>query len=198
MLLKKDHTARIMVMRHFLLPIIICIALTPLLFGVAARKCELMLKPLWQELQDKQERTITFKGKWILAGTITFRKKILDVIELDKIVLSWHGKRIDSLNASLYSTEINRPFRAIENNWVSDGQWNAKTQQLTFKFSSKCTLCAITTFYLVLTVPPLLEPTLKKGSFTLETYSLPSQYQDIHQEARVLSFNILPPGHPSI
>lgn len=168
--------------------LIICFIGTYCLYGISQRKCDLILQPLWEEIQDTKEGTIIFKGKWIRVGTITFRKKILNAIELNTITLHWHGPHIETLDASMYYTEINKPFRAIDNNWISDGQWSLSSQRLTFKFKSPCSLCAITTFHLVLTVPQTLEPILKQGYFTLSPCSLPQEYKDIDQDSLKLSF----------
>jgi len=160
------------------------------LYGISQRKCDLILQPLWQEIQASTERAITFNGKWMRAGTITFRKKIMGPLELNAIVLNWHGPPIKSLEASLYCTEINKPFLAIDSNWVGDGQWSNQSQRLTFKFKSPCALCSVTTFHLMLTVPESLEAILKQGNFTLSPCTLPEEYKDIQEEARKLSFCI--------
>lgn len=162
------------------------------IYALSVRKCDLKLQSLWQELQNIKESSITFHGKWIHAGTITFRKKIVGPITLHTLVLHWHGNTIENLEASLYYTEVNKPFLAIDENWISDGQWSSGSQKLTFKFKEPCTLCAITTFHLVLTVSLEVEPILKKGYFTLSPCTLPQQYQDIQEESRKLSFCTFP------
>jgi hypothetical protein len=156
-----------------------------LLYGIKTAPCNVTLQPVWQQLQDASK---PFDGRWIFAGTITFRTKLLEPIELTTLVLSWHGVPLDNLLASLYRTEVNEPFLAIDNHWVCDGTWNQEKQRLIFKMHTKKNLSAITHFHLVLTVPLVLESTIKKGSFTLEPDYLPLPYQTLTQPLLSLHF----------
>src|SRR5436190_16071696 len=86
-------------MKRTLLFVLYCLHIITIC-SITQRKCDLHLQPLWEELQDTRESTITFKGKWIHAGIITFRKKTLGPIALHTLVLHWHGPTIDNLETS--------------------------------------------------------------------------------------------------
>lgn len=144
--------------------------------------CTISIKPEWTVL-DTSDHADKFGGKWILAGKITFKKRTKDPIALQKISFSWHGpQKIKKLNASLYQQIPNQKFIPIEENLLSDGYWNKKTQQLQFTFIHKEYLHPHSLFCLVLTIPNDLEPILKKGFFTLITDNLPISLQTMTQE----------------
>jgi hypothetical protein len=172
-------------MNHSLLVMSTCVLSSRLLFALAPHTCELNLKPLWQELQTDDQ---SLGGRWILVGTLTFRKKVLEPINLTTLMLSWHGNKIDTLQASLYRTEINEPFLAINDYWVADGGWSTEKQRLRFKMDHTKGLSAITTFHLVLTVPANTEQALKTGFFAVERSHLPLQYQETHNQTLAFNF----------
>jgi hypothetical protein len=152
------------------------------------KKFEIILEPKWEILDD--QHTALFGGKWILAGSITFRKKaIKECVHLTKLHLKWHGPFLDKVRASLYEHNFEKKFYPIEDFFVCDGEWSKKTQTLHLNFKEKCTLQAINTFYLVLTVPAEQEPFLRQGSFCISNDCLPDQLRE-HMQAHELSLSL--------
>lgn len=122
-----------------------------------------------------------FGGKWVLVGSITFKKKSKEQLFIDTLSLSWKGQHIDHLVASLYKKNLSRDFLPIEDNLICDGVWNKTKQSLIFNFDEKETLNPTTIFYLVLTIPHTLEPILKNGAFVLEEHNLPKPFKQNSQ-----------------
>lgn len=61
------------------------------------------LEPTWKNLEQRKTKNIRkFGGKWILAGSITFKKKAKDTVTLGKIYLQWHGPTLENVVGSLY------------------------------------------------------------------------------------------------
>lgn len=135
------------------------------------------LEPMWKDLETNPNNIAKFGGKWILAGSITFKKRAKDNVNLEKIYLKWNGPALENTMASLYRGRPDKDFLPIEDNVVADGIWNKKKQRLLFDFLENETLSAITIFYLVLTVPPCCETLFKQGNFSLEKTCLPGPYQ---------------------
>lgn len=141
----------------------------------AAQDCSISLEPCWNNLAHNNTDHKKFGGQWILIGTITFRKKSKEPIKLNKICLHWHGSAITQLAGSLYKKLSQNKFYPLQENHLCDSTWNTKQQRLILDFSkSKQTLGPLSTFYVVLTVPEALEPTLKKGHFSINKAELPS------------------------
>lgn len=132
-----------------------------------------IVEPKWQNLEPNHAHACQFGGKWMLAGSITFKKKTKDTLYLTELDLHWNGKPLDNLVGSLYDKPLDKEFMAIEDALICDGTWNKTTQTLLLKFDKKRTLNAVTIFYLVLTVPEHLESTLKHGSFDIHATSIP-------------------------
>jgi len=153
------------------------------------KKFEIILEPKWEILDD--QHTALFGGKWVLAGSITFRQKASnkDCVHLTKLHLKWHGPFLDKVRASLYEHNFEKKFYPIEDFFVCDGEWSQKTQTLHLKFREKCPLQAINTFYLVLTVPSAQEPFLRQGSFCISDDCLPHQLKE-HLEPQELSLSL--------
>lgn len=154
-----------------------------------AHNCSISLEPCWNNLEQKNTKKEVFGGQWVLIGSITFRKKQLkEEIKLEHIDLCWHGDKIERLNGSLYKKLPHKKFIPIEANLLCDGTWDMSNQHLVMDFSNrKQTLGPLNIFYLVLTVPDQLEPTIKKGHFSLAKTSLPEAFGDLQQE---LTLNI--------
>jgi len=151
---------------------------------------DIVLKSKWQELGCNDNKCADFGGKWILIGSITFKKRSKHPIFVDKINLRWHGENLDNLIASLYRKNSGKEFLAIEQNLICDGQWNPKTQTLILDFDEEEKLAPTNIFYLVLTVPENLEPILKKGHFCLENNCLPRPFkQSAENEKLILAIN---------
>jgi len=158
--------------------LMICSAVAFLTMHAQQEQFRVILEAKWEDLEQNSERTKLFGGKWILAGSITFKKRSSETVFLDEIQLTWNGKKLDNLIASLYEKNNTSSFLPIEKYCVCDSRWKCSTQQLFLRFNKPFVLGAVTTFYLVLTVPEPLEPVLKKGTFRIEYAGLPLPYRD--------------------
>ena len=151
---------------------------------------ELKLQPTWQELDTNQERISKFGGKWILASTIELRKRSTKEVYLEQLVLHWNGTHLENLLGSLYKKELDKPLLPFEEHLICDSYWNKSAQKLILKFDRPLSLEAHLSLCLVLTVPPVLEQTIKCGSFVLESNSLPSSIRNsLTNQSFTLAFN---------
>lgn len=144
------------------------------------------LQPKWINLDQTNDSECEFGGKWILAGSITFKKKIKEQVSIKQIIMKWTGGNIDNLVASLYKKDLGKDFVPIEDNVVCDGVWHKTKQTLIFNFEDRETLGPITVFYLVLTVPESLEPILATGSFCIDERCLPEPFKECTQDKSLL------------
>lgn len=148
-----------------------------------ANECSISLEPRWESLERDNTAARKFGGKWILAGSITFRKKCKDAIKLERMCLAWHGPKLKNLSGSLYKKIPGRTFVPIEDTVLCDGVWNDKNQHLQLDFSDQSqNLGPLNIFYVVLTVPQEQEEILKQGHFTLEKHHLPEQFEEQGQD----------------
>jgi len=141
------------------------------------RNFTIHLKPTWEDLEQDRTRASEFGGKWILVGTITFKKKAKEPVLLKEIVLKWDGPHIQNLSASLYIKKPEGKFIPIEENLICDGIWNESKQYLSLLFEESQKLSAHNPFYLVLTIPQELEPILKSGAFIIKKTCLPAPFK---------------------
>ena len=154
---------------------------------------KVIVQAQWKNLDSNPQRIKRFGGKWILAGSITFKKRSPEMVFLDEIQLTWKGKKINQLTGSLYEKNNMSLFLPIEKYLVCDSIWKQSTQQLFLRFNRPLTLGAVNTFYLVLTVPEELETVLKSGQFSIEQNGLPLPYRDYVKEHELsLTLNTLP------
>jgi hypothetical protein len=152
---------------------------------------KVIVEPKWEDLERNKTKITQFGGKWIVVGSITFKKKSKDPIFLTKIDLHWNGAPLEKLTGSLYDKPLDKEFMAIEDVLLCDGCWNKTAQTLILKFNSKKPLNAVNIFYIVLTVPEQLEPTLKHGSFDITATSLPEPIALQLQDSLRLSLDIV-------
>lgn len=138
---------------------------------------EIVLRPLWQSLDNDKKSSSLFDSKWVLIGTITFKKKSKDLMALNTIMLQWNGACLDTITTSLYKKPHGKEFAPIEDNIICDGIWNKAKQTIIFNFNEKQTIHPTTTFYLVLTIPTDTEHLFKNSSFSCITQCLPQQFQ---------------------
>lgn len=161
----------------FLILLLAVSALTlSMVYGTPLNDFTIILEPQWQNLDQNTLYTKTFGGKWILAGTIIFKKKAKETVYLSHLQLRWKGINLDKLGASLYRKDYEKKFLAIQENLVCDGCWNKAKQILTLNFEKKEMLGPTNIYELVLTVPEELELSIRKGSFELITHELPEQF----------------------
>ena len=170
-------------MKHIALLLLVSTATT---HTACTHDCNINLDPMWDNLEHSNTKEKQFGGKWILVGSITFRKKSQQLAKLEKIILQWHGDAIDYLNGSLYKKEPSKAFLPIEDNLLCDGSWNKPEQQLMLDFRDrKQTLGSLNIFYLVFTVPESIEQKLKKGYFYLAPANLPEPFDTKEQDLKL-------------
>src|SRR5579872_6245716 len=153
---KSNHQACGEEMNNYIaLMVILCCFLQSI--TVASDNFNIVVKPKWRHLDNDDKKIIDFGGKWVLVGSITFKKRCKDPIFLETINLRWNGEPIPNLVASLYKKTFSKDFLPIEKNLICDSVWNTTKQMLVFNFNEKETLAPTTTFYLVLTIPQSVE-----------------------------------------
>jgi hypothetical protein len=164
------------------LPIYVC----------ATEEFNIILKSKWCDLDGNCTKVQEFGGKWVLVGSITFKKRCKDPICIETISLHWNGEPLDNLLASLYKKNLEKDaFLPIEENLICDGIWNKNKQTLILNFDEKENLAPTTIFYLVLTVPESIEPILKNGFFSLEEHYLPKPFKQCAQTEKLsLAINV--------
>lgn len=146
------------------------------------------IEPHWQDIDSNNyNHAERFGGKWILVGSITFKKKAKDPVNLTRLYLHWNGAPLDTLAASLYREAQHKQFLPLEDFLMCDGTWNRLTQTLMLDFEKQESLGLANTFHLVLTVPSHLEQTIKHGSFTIVKNRLPDPFQ-VAMSPHILSF----------
>ncbi|EKD48882.1 MAG: hypothetical protein ACD_64C00088G0004 [uncultured bacterium] len=158
--------------------ILVILIMSSSLQAVIPSDCLISVTPHWENIESSCKHEKEFCSKWMLVGSITFRKKSKEKTKLETMRLSWHGKHIAHLDGSLYKTIPGKKFLPLEENLVSDSSWNATRQELILNFQdNKQTLGPISIFYLVLTVPDTIQSTLKQGHFSLVKQALPTCFQ---------------------
>jgi hypothetical protein len=173
-------------MKRFMQCALSIIASSLLIQVSKAEEFNIVLKSKWCDLDGNCTKATDFGGKWILVGSITFKKRCKDPICMETINLHWNGEKIDNLIASLYKKNLDKEnFLPIEENLVCDGIWNKNKQTLIFNFDERENLGPTTIFYLVLTVPESIEPLLKKGLFSLEEQCLPKPFKQCAQSEKL-------------
>jgi len=146
------------------------------------------LDPTWKNLECDHTKCKEFGGKWVIIGSITFRKKAKEPVNLTRLHLQWHGTHLDTLVGSLYKKPDDKDFLAIQENLICDGIWDATKQTLLFNFDQKQTLGLTNVFYVVLTIPDTVEPYIKQGNFELITHYLPEQFQPTANQQLSLAY----------
>jgi hypothetical protein len=152
----------------------------------ATENSDIILKSKWKELCNNNQKCTDFGGKWVVVGSITFKKRCKQRIFVDKLNLCWQGENIDNLTASLYRKKQAKDFLAIEDNLICDGLWSQKTQTLIFDFDKEKCLDPTTVFYIVLTIPSCTEAVLKKGQFCLENSCLPAPFKECAEKEKLI------------
>jgi len=181
---------RYAVSQMLLMTIIIAI---PLPGTTTVRDYTIIVEPRWLDLERNNQNTELFGGKWILAGSITFRKKSKETIYLSKLTFRWKGNKLENLLGSLYKKDLDKQFLPVEEFLISDSNWNKKKQTLIFNFNKSISLGPTNIFYLVLTVPEPIENAIKQGFFVVESNSLPIPYKSIARyTSPSLAFNNTP------
>lgn len=159
----------------YLIPVFMLTALSSLY--TTTNEFSVVLESKWENLESSTKKTKEFGGKWVLVGSITFKKNSKESVNLNEIYLNWQGETIENLVGSLYKKKSDKDFIPIQDYLICDSAWNKTKQTLILKFDEKQTLGPSTTFYLVLTIPEEIEKTVRKGSFVVEKEYLPEQFK---------------------
>lgn len=119
----------------------------------------------WKEFLSNNDINESKEKKWAWVGLITMKSKI--PLKLKTLNLHWLGKKIDSLQASLYQKKETDPqLIPIQQNLVCDGIWDSVRQELSFQIDQK--VVSVNNYYLLLSFPRQEERALKTGQFTLQ------------------------------
>lgn len=170
-------------MKHTISLILITAAATS---PIGASDCDILLAPRWDNLEKNSVNQNRFGGKWMLVGSITFRKTSKQSAKLGKISLQWHGDHIQNLSGSLFKKIPEKSFMPIDDNLLCDGSWNKKEQCLILDFHNKQqTLGPRSIFYLVFTIPEAIEGALKNGHFSLAQTNLPETLYKNNQDLKL-------------
>jgi hypothetical protein len=122
----------------------------------------------WQEFNLEHQNSYLQKKNSAWTALITIKSK--EAKRLQQITLQWTGKRICSMQASLYrKARSEQELIPIEENLVCDGNWNNQSQQITFALDEK--IVAVNEYYLVLSFPKKIERKLRHGQFTLAQHN---------------------------
>ncbi len=172
----------------YLIALLAC-AVTMLPVICYGQEFQLIIEPVWRNLEQNDAQAKRFGGKWVLACSITFRKKAKQEVNLTRLYLHWKGAPLDYLLGSLYRKCPDKEFMPIEESLVCDGSWNKIQQTLRLTFDQKESLGLSTIFYLVLTVPEQLEHLVRQGSFEIVKQALPEPFRLVTAEKN-LSFTL--------
>src|SRR5690606_26613410 len=112
----------------------------------------IQIEALWQPLETDISKNKIFGGTWVLAGSVTFKKKAKDLVRLQAIHLQWKGPHRENLMGLLYQKETDKDFLPIEENLVCDSLWNKSKQTMVFNLPKRQALGISQIFYIVLTV----------------------------------------------
>ena len=148
--------------------------------------CLISVAPHWQNIESSCKYEDAFCSKWMLIGSVTLRKKANQKMKLETLRLTWHGAPIDHLDGSLYRKTPGKKFLPIDQNVVTDSNWNKARQELIFNFyDNKQSLGPLNIFYIVVSVPDTVESQLKKGHFSVVKQALPQSFQRNAQNLKI-------------
>jgi hypothetical protein len=128
----------------------------------------LLSTPTWCEYALDNKKIQFNKEKW--AWTLSFILKSKKPFQLTTLVLEWKGKKIDALAASLYQKKEHASLIPIQQNLISQGNWDPEKQQLTFPLNEK--VVAVNKYHLMLSYPKRLEALLKTGKFFVKNTTM--------------------------
>jgi len=158
---------------------------------ITSEQFTIKIESKWKDLERDRKKNI-FKDKWIWAGDIIIKKTASEYVSLHELHLTWKGKKIDQLIASLYDKNNDKTFMPIEKYLICDSIWKKSEQRLILKFEKPKTLYSVNKLSLVLTLPQEMIHVLKNGHFTIDSEYLPRPYQEHAAEHNLcLCFNNL-------
>ncbi len=137
--------------------------------------CSMDMTPQWHEL-DTSNR---FDSKWVIAGTLSIKKRMVHTLRIESMTLAWHGPEITNLKCSLFKMPYEKiDTFATDENLISQGTWSKKYQRIHLKFTTPEYINDPVAFYgLVMTFDTATEQLLKQGYFEMVPDSLPDQLQ---------------------
>ncbi len=147
---------------------------------------QLILEPHWQPFEPHAQHMLASQDEWILVGSITFKKKAKENVQLARLNLQWKGPAIDTMFGSLYVKKQDKDFLPLQDNLICDGSWNKTQQTLKLTFDQQRSLGSVNVFYLVLTIPKHAKPALKKGSFEIVATCLPEPFRPTSTDHKLL------------
>ena len=106
----------------------------------STRGCSITIESHWQDLENNKDRAQKFGGKWVLAGTLTFKKNCNAPAHLNELHLVWHGTPLDHLQASLFGAKNREPLKPTNDYHIADSVWSKTKQTLIFKFDRSVSL----------------------------------------------------------
>jgi len=134
----------------------------------------------WREYPLNIPQINFHKEKWVWTCSLTFKSKM--PVKLDSLILQWKGEQVYQLSASLFlKRERDGAVIPIQQNFVCDGLWNSKNQQLIFSPHEK--VVAVNKYYLMVSFPKNMEHKIKRGQFIV----LGTQLTPIMQTAQSLN-----------
>ena len=128
----------------------------------------LLSTPTWREYALDNKKIHFNKEKW--AWTLSFILKSKKPFQFTTLVLEWKGKKLDTLAASLYQKKEHASLVPIQQNLISQGNWNAEKQQLVFTLNEK--VVAVNKYHLMLSYPKRLESQLRYGKFVVKNTTM--------------------------
>src|SRR5579871_6215435 len=79
---------------------------------------QLILKPHWQPFESHAHHIRSSQEEWILVGSITFKKKVKENVQLARLNLQWNGPAIDTMFGSLYLKKEDKDFLPLQENLI--------------------------------------------------------------------------------
>jgi hypothetical protein len=149
-----------------LLPLSRCFATAPKTYDT--HLFSLCSTPTWREYALENKKIRFNKEKW--AWTESFILKSKKPFQFTTLTLEWKGKKIDTLAASLYQKKEREVLLPIQQNLISQGNWNAEKQQLIFTLNEK--VVAVNKYHLMLSYPKRLEGQVKDGQFVVKNTTM--------------------------
>jgi len=116
----------------------------------------------WREYLASTALDAANLDKWAWKCSLRFRST--KPVQLNHLVLQWKGKKIPTLSASLYQKKAtDEAVVPIQDNFVCDGYWDPKMQQMHFEINKK--IVAVNYYSLLLSFSKAIEAIVKTGTF---------------------------------
>lgn len=145
--------------------------------------CSMDMTSDWHELDTTQR----FSSKWVMAGTLSIKKRMEHTLRIESMTLAWHGPAIERLEGSLFKMPRGKKeIFAIDENLISKGIWSIKFQRMHLHFSVPEYIHDPVALYgLVFTFDTQTEDLLKQGYFEIVPDLLPEPLQKSMKNAPI-------------